>query len=124
MPTSNSPLTSPVNRRFSIAPMMDLTYRYCRHFHRLLSRQSLLYTEMVTSGALIYGDRPRHLQFHSAEHPVALQLGGSDPAELATAVNIASSYCYDEINLNCGCPSDRVQSGKFGAILIDRKSVV
>jgi len=124
MPTSSSLLTNPVNRRFSIAPMMDLTDQYCRYFHRLLSRQSVLYTEMVTTGALIYGDRPRHLQFHSAEHPVALQLGGSDPTELATAVNIASSYCYDEINLNCGCPSDRVQSGKFGAILMKDPGLV
>lgn len=124
MPIHNSQSIHPVSRRFSIAPMMEYTDRFCRHFHRLLSRRSLLYTEMVTSGALIYGDRPRHLQFHSAEHPVALQLGGSDPLELATAVNIASSYCYDEINLNCGCPSDRVQSGKFGAILMKDPGLV
>jgi len=107
-----------LDRRFSIAPMMEYTDRFCRYFHRLLSKQTLLYTEMVTSGALIHGDRPRHLQFAPEEHPIAVQLGGSTPEELAQATSIAAAYGYDEINLNCGCPSDRVQSGKFGAVLM------
>ena len=107
-----------LDRRFSIAPMMEYTDRFCRYFHRLLSKQTLLYTEMVTSGALIHGDRPRHLQFAPEEHPIAVQLGGSTPDELAQATSIAAAYGYDEINLNCGCPSDRVQSGKFGAVLM------
>lgn len=104
--------------------MMDYTDRFCRHFHRLLSRRTLLYTEMVTTGALIHGDRDRHLRFNEFEHPIALQLGGSDPAALATSAVCAADYGYDEINLNCGCPSDRVQSGKFGAILMKSPSLV
>jgi tRNA-dihydrouridine synthase A len=112
------PITDVVNRRFSVAPMMDWTDRYCRYFHRLLSKKTVLYTEMVTTGALIHGDRHRHLHYHQAEHPIALQLGGSDPQALAKSVRFANEYGYDEINLNCGCPSDRVQSGKFGAILM------
>lgn len=114
----------PVNRRFSVAPMMDWTDRYCRFFHRLLSRNTLLYTEMVTTGALIHGDIDRHLHYHDIEHPIALQLGGSDPTALAQSVQIANTYHYDEINLNCGCPSDRVQSGKFGAVLMKDPTLV
>lgn len=124
MPNSTKPSQTPVNRHFSVAPMMDWTDRYCRYFHRLLSRNTLLYTEMVTTGALIYGDAERHLQYHGIEHPIALQLGGSDPKELAQSVTIANTYQYDEINLNCGCPSDRVQSGKFGAILMKDPKLV
>lgn len=104
--------------RLSVAPMMDWTDRNCRRFHRLMSRRALLYTEMVTAPAIIHGDRPRLLDYDAAEHPLALQLGGSDPAELGQATRIAATWGYDEINLNCGCPSDRVQSGAFGAILM------
>ncbi|MEZ5733960.1 MAG: tRNA-dihydrouridine synthase, partial [Paracoccaceae bacterium] len=96
--------------------MMDWTDRHCRYFHRQMSSQTLLYTEMVTAPAVIHGDRDRLLGFDAAEHPLALQLGGSDPAELAEAARIAAGYGYDEINLNVGCPSDRVQSGCFGAV--------
>lgn len=110
--------------RLSVAPMMDWTDRHCRYFHRLMSRRTLLYTEMVTAPAVINGDRDRLLAFDAAEHPVALQLGGSDPAELAAASRIAAAYGYDEINLNVGCPSDRVQSGCFGAILMERPGLV
>jgi len=109
---------STVDRTLSVAPMMDWTDRHCRYFHRLLAPRALLYTEMVTSGAILYGDRDRHLAFHAAEHPVAIQLGGSEPEELAECARIAASYGYDEINLNVGCPSDRVQSGRFGACLM------
>lgn len=105
--------------RLSIAPMMDWTDRHCRFFHRLMSRHTLLYTEMVTAPAIIHGDRGRLLGFDAAEHPVALQLGGSDPDQLAQAARIAADYGYDEVNLNCGCPSDRVQSGSFGAVLME-----
>jgi tRNA-dihydrouridine synthase A len=105
-------------RRFSVAPMLDWTDRHCRVFHRLLTRHSLLFTEMVTSGAIVHGDAERHLRFDPVEQPVALQIGGSDPAELAAATRIADAYGYDEINLNVGCPSDRVQSGRFGACLM------
>ena len=107
------------NARFSVAPMMDWTDRHCRFFHRLMSRHTLLYTEMVTAPAIIHGDRDRLLGFDAAEHPVALQLGGSAPVELAQAARIAADFGYDEVNLNCGCPSDRVQSGSFGAILME-----
>lgn len=110
--------------RLSVAPMMDWTDRNCRRFHRLMSRRTLLYTEMVTAPAIIHGDRPRLLDHDAAEHPVALQLGGSDPAELAQATRLAAPWGYDEINLNCGCPSDRVQSGAFGAILMTTPQVV
>lgn len=106
------------SRRFSIAPMMDWSDHHCRFFWRLLSKQALLYTEMVTTGALIHGDRERFLHFNEEEHPVALQLGGSDPAELARCARWAEDWRYDEVNLNCGCPSDRVQSGMFGACLM------
>jgi tRNA-dihydrouridine synthase A len=104
--------------RFSIAPMMDWTDRHCRFFHRLLTRHALLYTEMITTGAILHGDRQRLLRFDAAEHPVALQLGGSNPADLAQSARIAEDFGYDEINLNVGCPSDRVQEGRFGACLM------
>ncbi len=110
--------------RLSVAPMMDWTDRHCRMLHRLMSRQALLYTEMVTAQAVIHGDRARLLGFDPAEHPVALQLGGSDAALLAQAAQIGADWGYDEINLNCGCPSDRVQSGSFGAILMESPEVV
>jgi len=110
--------------RFSVAPMMDWTDRHCRYFHRLMTRQTLLYTEMVTAPALIHGDRDRLLAFEPSEHPVALQLGGSDPAQLAQAARIGADFGYDEINLNVGCPSDRVQSGAFGAVLMERPDLV
>ncbi len=114
-----SPLSpSPSYARLSVAPMMDWTDRHCRYFHRLLSRHALLYTEMVTTGALIHGDVPRHLRFNEEEHPVALQLGGSEPADLARAARLGQQWGYDEINLNCGCPSERVQRGAFGACLM------
>jgi tRNA-dihydrouridine synthase A len=112
------------DRRLSVAPMMDWTDRHCRLLHRQLSRHVLLYTEMVTAPAVIRGDRDRLLAHDPAEHPVALQLGGSDPAELAEATRIACAYGYDEINLNVGCPSDRVQSGCFGAVLMERPGLV
>lgn len=110
--------------KLSVAPMMDWTDRHCRYFHRLMSRQTLLYTEMVTAPAVINGDRDRLLGFDAVEHPVAVQLGGSDPAELAQATQISADYGYDEVNLNCGCPSDRVQSGAFGAILMKSPDLV
>ncbi|PWC33625.1 tRNA dihydrouridine(20/20a) synthase DusA [Azospirillum sp. TSO35-2] len=108
----------------SVAPMMDWTDRHCRYFHRLLSRSTLLYTEMVTTGAVLHGDRERLLGFDVAEHPVALQLGGSDPADLAACARIAEEWGYDEVNLNVGCPSDRVQSGRFGACLMAEPDLV
>ena len=109
---------SPPPHRVCVAPMMDWTDRHCRYFHRLLSKHTWLYTEMVTTGALIYGDVKRHLDFNSEEHPVALQLGGHDPQELVQAGKLAEQWGYDEINLNCGCPSGRVQKGAFGACLM------
>jgi tRNA-dihydrouridine synthase A len=105
-------------RRLCVAPMMDWTDRHCRYFHRLLAPSAWLYTEMVTTGAVLHGDRERLLGYNEEEHPVALQLGGSDPDELAEAAKIAESFGYDEINLNVGCPSDRVQKGRFGACLM------
>jgi len=104
--------------RFSVAPMMDWTDRHCRVFHRLLTRRARLYTEMLTTGAIIHGDRARLLGFDTSEHPVALQLGGSDPRDVATAAKIGEEFGYDEINLNVGCPSDRVKDGRFGACLM------
>lgn len=104
--------------------MMDWTDRHCRHLHRLLSRHTLLYTEMVTTGALLHGDVPRHLRFGEAEHPVALQLGGSEPADLAQSARLGQQWGYDEINLNCGCPSERVQRGTFGACLMNEPRLV
>jgi tRNA-dihydrouridine synthase A len=110
--------------RFCIAPMMDWTDRHCRYFHRLLSRHARLYTEMVTTGALIHGDVPRHLDFNDEEHPVALQLGGSEPDDLAHCARLAERWGYDEVNLNCGCPSERVQRGAFGACLMAEPQLV
>jgi tRNA-dihydrouridine synthase A len=110
--------------RFSVAPMMDWTDRHCRAFHRALSRRARLYTEMVTTGAVIHGPRERLLGFSESEHPVAVQLGGSDPRDLAEAARIAEGFGYDEINLNVGCPSDRVQDGRFGACLMREPALV
>ncbi|GEC51011.1 tRNA-dihydrouridine synthase A [Bradyrhizobium japonicum] len=110
--------------RFSVAPMMDWTDRHCRVFHRLMSRRARLYTEMLTTGAIIHGDRARLLGFDVSEHPVALQLGGSDPRDLATAAQIGEDFGYDEINLNVGCPSDRVKDGRFGACLMAEPALV
>ena len=110
--------------KMSVAPMMDWTDRHCRYFHRLLTRHALLYTEMVTTGALLHGDVPRHLRFHEEEHPVALQLGGSEPEELARCASLGEQWGYDEINLNCGCPSERVQRGSFGACLMAEPQLV
>ncbi len=104
--------------RFSVAPMMDWTDRHCRVFHRLMTARARLYTEMLTTGAILHGDRVRLLGFDESEHPVALQLGGSDPRDLATAAGIGEDFGYDEINLNVGCPSDRVKDGRFGACLM------
>ena len=111
-------------RRLSVAPMMDWTDRHCRYFLRLLNPCALLYTEMLTSAALVRGDAQRLLAFDAAEHPVAAQLGGSDPAELARAARLAADAGYDEVNLNCGCPSDRVQSWRFGACLMAEPATV
>lgn len=113
-----------VNRRFSVAPMMDWTTSDCRAFHRLISRNTLLYTEMVTTGALIHGDVARHLDYNESEHPVALQLGGSDPKALAQCARMAQEWGYDEVNLNVGCPSDRVQNNMIGACLMAHPSLV
>jgi tRNA-dihydrouridine synthase A len=113
-----------MDRRLSIAPMMDWTDRHCRAFHRALTARALLYTEMVTAPAVLNGDRERLLGFDAVEHPVALQLGGSDPAQLAEAARIGEAFGYDEINLNVGCPSDRVQSGRFGACLMREPELV
>src|SRR3954463_4477 len=110
--------------RFSIAPMMEWTDRHCRFFHRLLTRRALLYTEMITTGAVLRGNRERLLAFDPAEHPVAVQLGGSDPRALAEAARICADLGYDEINLNVGCPSDRVQEGRFGACLMAEPQLV
>ncbi|MAQ39306.1 MULTISPECIES: tRNA dihydrouridine(20/20a) synthase DusA [Thioclava] len=110
--------------KLSVAPMMDWTDRHCRYFHHQISRNALLYTEMVTAPAVIHGDRDRLLGFDEAEHPVALQLGGSDAKELAEAAKVGADFGYDEINLNCGCPSDRVQSGAFGAVLMKSPDLV
>src|SRR4051812_7003087 len=110
--------------RFSIAPMMEWTDRHCRFFHRLLTRHALLYTEMITTGAVLRGDRARLLGFDPAEHPVAVQLGGSDPRALAESARICADFGYDEINLNVGCPSDRVREGRFGACLMAEPQLV
>jgi tRNA-dihydrouridine synthase A len=113
-----------LDRRFSVAPMMDWTDRHCRAFHRTLTKKALLYTEMLTADAIIHGDRERLLGFDDLEHPVALQLGGSDPAKIAEAARIGAAFGYDEINLNIGCPSDRVQAGRFGACLMREPDLV
>ena len=113
-----------VDRRFAIAPMMEWTDRHCRFFHRLLTRRALIYTEMLTTGAVLRGDRARLLAFDAFEHPVALQLGGSDPVALAQSARSGEEFGYDEINLNVGCPSDRVQEGRFGACLMVEPALV
>jgi len=110
--------------RFCVAPMMEWTDRHCRYFHRQLSTHARLYTEMVTTGALLQGDPRRHLAFDPSEHPVALQVGGSEPADLARAARLAAQWGYDEVNLNCGCPSERVQRGAFGACLMADPALV
>jgi tRNA-dihydrouridine synthase A len=112
------------SHRFCVAPMMEWTDRHCRYFLRLISRRTFLYTEMITAEAVLYGNRERVLGFSAEEHPVGLQLGGSDPAKLAAAAKIGADYGYDEINLNIGCPSDRVQSGRFGACLMAEPALV
>src|SRR5471030_1820950 len=111
-------------RRFSIAPMMEWTDRHCRFFHRLLTRRALIYTEMLTTAAILRGDRERLLGFDAFEHPVALQLGGSDPQALSQSARIGEDFGYDEINLNAGCPSGRVQEGRFGACLMAEPALV
>src|SRR5215475_13223712 len=110
--------------RFAVAPMMDWTDRHCRYFHRLMTRRALLYTEMLTTGAVLHGDRTRLLRFDPSEHPVAVQLGGCDPAALAKAARICADLGYDEVNLNVGCPSDRVRNGRFGACLMAEPALV
>lgn len=126
--TARSPTVTPKEpaptKIFAVAPMMDWTDRHCRAFHRSLTRRALLYTEMVTAAAVTHGDRDRLLGFSALEHPVALQLGGSDPKALAEAAKIGEDFGYDEINLNVGCPSDRVQSGRFGACLMREPNLV
>ena len=113
-----------LSHRVCVAPMMDWTDRHCRYFLRLISRRARLYTEMITSGALLHGDVPYHLDFDPVEHPVGLQLGGSDPALLAACARLGARWGYDEINLNCGCPSERVQTGSFGACLMAEPAIV
>lgn len=122
-PLSLHPYPLPL-RLFSIAPMMDYTDRHCRYFLRLISQHCWLYTEMIHMGAILHGDKERFLAYHANEHPLALQLGGSDPSNLAASAKIAEDYGYDEINLNVGCPSDRVQLGKFGACLMKDPTLV
>jgi len=111
-------------RRFAVAPMMEWTDRHCRFFHRLLTRRALLYTEMLTTGAVLHGDRARLLRYDAAEHPLVLQLGGSDPSAVAACAKIGADLGFDEINLNAGCPSDRVQDGRFGACLMAEPQLV
>ncbi|MDH5425383.1 MAG: tRNA dihydrouridine(20/20a) synthase DusA [Gammaproteobacteria bacterium] len=113
-----------LNNTFSVAPMLDWTDRHQRYFMRLISHHALLYTEMVTTGAIIFGDRDRYLQFNDEEHPVSLQLGGSDVKHLAECTKIAEDYGYDEVNLNLGCPSNRVQNGSFGACMMAQPELV
>ena len=119
----DAPATA-ASRRVCVAPMMDWTDRHCRQFHRRITRHTWLYTEMVTTGALLHGDVARHLDFGAEEHPVALQLGGSEPADLARSARLGEQWGYDEINLNCGCPSERVQKGAFGACLMAEPMLV
>ena len=121
---SSSDTAALPSRRLSVAPMMDWTDRHCRVFHRQITRHTWLYTEMVTTGALLHGDVARHLDFSDEEHPVALQLGGSEPADLARSAKLGETWGYDEINLNCGCPSERVQRGAFGACLMAEPELV
>lgn len=117
-------LPKPPRHTFAVAPLMDWTDRHCRAFHRALTKEALLYTEMVTSRAIIHGDREKLLGYSQVEHPVALQIGGSEPSELAACAKIAQDWGYDEVNLNCGCPSERVQSGSFGACLMREPQLV
>lgn len=117
-------MTTPLNRRFTAAPMMEWSDTHCRSFWRLLTKEAVLYTEMVTTGALLHGDRQRFLAFNPQEHPLALQLGGSDPKALAECTRIAEDWGYDEANLNCGCPSDRVQNNMIGACLMAEPELV
>lgn len=124
MADAAAPSAALQGKGFAVAPMIDWTDRHCRYFHRQLSSSAVLYTEMITTGAILHGDRDRFLRFNAAEHPVVLQLGGSDPADLATCTRIACDYGYDQINLNIGCPSDRVQSGRFGACLMAEPDLV
>ena len=124
-PPRTRPTVTPSHaHRFSVAPMMDWTDRHCRVFHRLMTRHGLLYSEMVTADAVIHGNRERLIGFSAVEHPLALQLGGSDPVKLATAARIGAEWGYDKINLNVGCPSDRVQDGRFGACLMAEPELV
>src|SRR5215467_10696038 len=113
-----------LSRRFCVAPMMEWTDRHCRFFHRLLTRRALIYTEMLTTGAVLRGDRQRLLGFDASERPVALQLGGCNPEQLSHAARIGEDFGYSEINLNVGCPSDRVQEGRFGACLMAEPTLV
>src|SRR5680860_371520 len=126
IPSAQSPANKSgyKGRKISVAPMMDWTDKHCRAFHRKITRHTWLYTEMVTTGALLYGDVARHLNFSQEEHPLALQLGGSDPGDLAKSAKLGESWGYDEINLNCGCPSERVQKGAFGACLMSEADLV
>ncbi|MBK9584772.1 MAG: tRNA dihydrouridine(20/20a) synthase DusA [Alphaproteobacteria bacterium] len=124
MNTANVTETVEKSKTVSIAPMMDWTDRHFRYFARMISPNIRLYTEMVTTGALLHGDRERFLRFSELEHPIALQLGGSDPADLAVCAKMGEDFGYDEINLNCGCPSDRVQKGRFGACLMAEPQLV
>jgi tRNA-dihydrouridine synthase A len=124
MPVKSDKMSHFNEWRFCAAPMMDWTDRHCRTFHRSMTRRGRLYTEMLTSGAILHGDRQRLLAFDACEHPVALQLGGSDPRDLALAAKIGEDFGYDEINLNVGCPSDRVRDGRFGACLMAEPALV
>ena len=124
MPTKTANNGQRPHRAFCVAPMLDWTDRHCRYFYRLMSAHALLYTEMVTTGAIIHGNQPRFLQFNQEEHPLAFQLGGSNPVDLATCAKIVEQYGYDEVNLNVGCPSDRVQNGMFGACLMAKPELV
>lgn len=126
MNLSNSeiPRQNTLDRRFMVAPMMDWTDRHCRYFHRVLSRQALLYSEMVTTGALLFGDKDRFLQHNAFEYPLAIQLGGHDAKELAICARLAEEHGYQEVNLNVGCPSDRVQNGRIGACLMTEPTTV
>ena len=117
-------MTQALDYTFSVAPMMDWTDRHCRAFHRVLSKRALLWTEMVTADAVIHGDRERLIGFSDAEHPLVLQLGGNEPDKMAEAARVAEAFGYDEVNINCGCPSDRVQSGAFGACLMREPKTV
>lgn len=121
--TKDAETLNTLNHKFCVAPMLDWTDRHCRYFLRLISQHAVLYTEMITTGAILHGDTHHHLQMDAFEHPVALQLGGSDPADLAKACVLASRYDYAEINLNCGCPSDRVQNGMFGAVMMKNAQI-